>query len=355
MTDRPPRPHALVVRLDSLGDMIVCGPAIRAIAAGARRVSVLAGPRGAAAARLLPGVDAVFEWPCPWIARPAPAVSGEDVDALLARVRDSDVDEAIVLTSFHQNALPTALLLRLAGVGRITAVSDDYPGSLLDVRVGPPADAPEPVRMLHIARAAGYTLPDSDDGRLRVCLEPGSRCGAGGYLVLHPGVDAPARAYPIRRWGELVAALTQAGRTVVLTGTADESDLCASIASQRRPPGTVHDRSGRTSLPELAALVADADAMVVGNTGPAHLAAATDTPVVSLFAPVVSATRWAPYSPDVVVLGDQQAACRDSRAQLCPVDGHPCLSTVTADNVTRALNAVTAAAARRRAFAGVHV
>ena len=52
--------HVLVVRLDSLGDMLICGPAIRAVAAHADRVTVLAGPRGADAARLLPGVDDVL-------------------------------------------------------------------------------------------------------------------------------------------------------------------------------------------------------------------------------------------------------------------------------------------------------
>src|SRR3712207_7032811 len=50
------------------------------------------------------------------------------------------VDEALVLTSFHQSALPVALLLRLAGVPTIAAYSDDYPGSLLDVRLHDPGD-----------------------------------------------------------------------------------------------------------------------------------------------------------------------------------------------------------------------
>ncbi len=42
--------------------------------------------------------------------------------------------DALILTSFHQSPLPTALLLRLAGISRIAAISTDYPGALLDVR-----------------------------------------------------------------------------------------------------------------------------------------------------------------------------------------------------------------------------
>ena len=85
-------------------------------------------------------------------------------------------------------------------------------------------------------------------------------------------------------------------------------------------------------------MLAGADAVVVGNTGPAHLAAAVGTPVVSLFAPVVPATRWAPYRVPTVLLGDQQAPCRDSRARTCPVPGHPCLDSVTPDDVVVAVD-----------------
>jgi ADP-heptose:LPS heptosyltransferase len=62
------------------------------------------------------------------------------------------------------------------------------------------------------------------------------------------------------------------------------------------------------------------------------------TPVVSLFAPTVPAARWAPYGVDVVLLGDQHAPCRDTRATTCPVPGHPCLTAVTAEEVLAAVD-----------------
>jgi hypothetical protein len=39
-------------------------------------------------------------------------------------------------------------------------------------------------------------------------------------------------------------------------------------------------------------------------------------------------------------LGDQEAPCRDSRATVCPVPGHPCLSTVDAGMVVAAVEAL---------------
>lgn len=88
-------------------------------------------------------------------------------------------------------------------------------------------------------------------------------------------------------------------------------------------------------------MLAGAAAVVVANTGPAHLAAAVGTPVVSLFAPVVPAGRWAPYGVPVALLGDQQAPCRGSRARVCPVPGHPCLSSVPSTQVVEAVNRLT--------------
>ncbi|MDT4974073.1 MAG: hypothetical protein QOG22_4216 [Pseudonocardiales bacterium] len=326
--------HSLVVRLDSMGDVLVSGPAIRAVAAGSARTTLLVGPLGAAAAQLLPGVDDVLVWDCPWIAAQPASVSGDVLRALIDRVRAIAVDEAVVLTSFHQSALPTALVLRLAGIDRITAVSEDYPGSLLDVRAPTPPDGPEPVRMLSIARHAGFDLPRGDDGRLHVNVAPLLfDLAPGPYLVVHPGTSAPARAYPQQSWRDVVARLTARGWTVVLTGAKDEADLTAALAAAGRQPGTTRDLGGALELAELAAVLQRSAAVIVANTGPAHLAAAVGTPVVSLFAPVVSARRWAPYGVESLVLGDQFAACRGTRARACPVLGHPCLSTVSADDV----------------------
>jgi ADP-heptose:LPS heptosyltransferase len=322
--------HVLVVRLDSVGDVLVCGPAVRAVAASADRVTMLVSPRGAPAAALLPGVDDVVEWDCPWIAARPPAVDSEEFAALVLCLERLELDAALVLTSFHQSALPTALVLRLAGVGTVAAASTDYPGSLLTTRVAEPPDAPEPLRMLALAEAAGYRLPPGDDARLRVALTGGAPVAtpAVPYLVAHPGADAPARAYPLDRWRAAVTELTAAGRTVVITGSTADGPLGAALSMAAHPAGHVVDMTGRTSLAELAALLAGAEVLVSGNTGPAHLAAAVGTPVVSLFAPVVPAERWAPHGVATIVLGDQGAPCRDTRAVRCPVEGHPCLASI---------------------------
>jgi ADP-heptose:LPS heptosyltransferase len=335
---------ALVVRLDSMGDVLIAGPAVRAVAGSVERTVMLAGPRGAAAARLLPGVADVLVFDCPWVGKPAAPYDARAVAGVIESIGALSPDEALILTSFHQSPLPTALLLRQAGVPWIAAASEDYPGSLLDRRLPVPGPGPEPVRMLQIARSAGYRLPPGDAGRLalRSPLPPAEAGWAAGrrYLVLHPGTAAPARAYPPELWAEAAAELVAAGWQLVLTGTAAERTLTAGIADACAGGDRVIDLAGKLELDQLAGVLSRAAAVVVANTGPAHLAAAVGTPVVSLFAPVVPARHWAPYGVPVVVLGDQSAPCRDTRSIHCPVPGHPCLRSVDARRIRAAVEAL---------------
>lgn len=332
----------LVARLDSMGDVLVSGPAIRAIQATPdAEVALLCSPEGAPAARLLPGVDRVMEWSAPWILAPAPRATPELIAELSALVAEFGPDEAVILTSFHQSPLPLALILRLAGVGRITAASTDYPGSLLDVRLRPGddlvEDQPEPERQLAIAEAAGHRLPDGDDGGLRARTEelPPELVDTlpSRYVVLHPGAQVPARSWPAERARRCVRLLCDQGRHVVVTGGPGETELTRQVAAD-----SGIDLGGRLSLGQLARVLDGADAVIVGNTGPAHLAAAVRTPVVSLFSPVVPTIRWAPYGTRSIVLGDQDAACAGSRARQCPIPGHPCLGEVTEGDVAEAVD-----------------
>jgi ADP-heptose:LPS heptosyltransferase len=324
----------LAVRLDSAGDVLLMGPALRALAHGSDRVVLLAGPRGRGVVDLLPHVDEVVEWCCPWIDPEPGPVGRDDVDELVSRLATYDAERAVVFTSFHQSPLPTALLLRLAGIRHVSAISEDYPGSLLDVRYRPTQDQHEVQRALGLARAAGFGLPEHDWGLLEVrhplpdppaTVEPP-------YVVLHPGTSVPARAWQPDRWTALAQLLGAAGQRVVVTGGPGEAELTRRVAQ-----GGAVDLGGATSWRELAAVLARAEAVVVGNTGPAHLAAAVGTPVVSLFAPTVPARRWAPYGVPTVLLGDQQAVCRGTRVTRCPYQGHPCLGSVAPEAVHHAV------------------
>jgi len=286
----------LLARQDNVGDVLLTGPAVRAVAAQAE-VVYLTSPQGRAAAELLPGVERIITHRCEWIDAHPPPVQPPLIVGLIERIRTAGVTEACIFTSSHQSALPLALLLRLAGIDTITAISHDYAGSLVDRRIAGDPDLHEVERNLLVVRAAGFDLPAGDDGEMRVRHRaPAER---GRYVVVHPGASVPARTLAADRWRAVVDHLIEEGRSVVVTGTGAETDLVRAVAGERAEV--------RLSLPlaDLATLLAGAAALAVGNTGPAHLAAAVGTPVVEVFAPTVPASRWRPWRVPSVLLGRQ--------------------------------------------------
>jgi ADP-heptose:LPS heptosyltransferase len=342
--------HVLVVRQDNEGDVLLAGPAVRAIARTADRVTLLCGPRGRQAAALLPGVDDLVVHRAPWIDPEPPPVERTSTLAVVDRLAALEVDAAVILTSFHQSPLPTALLLRLAGVGFVAAISEDYPGALLDVRHRVEDDIHEVERGLFLAAAAGFPGQSGDDrlavkrtGRLPQLVPDLARDPDRPVAAVHPGASVPARAWHPRHHAEVVRRLHAEGWQVVVTGGPGEVALTAAVAGGL--PG-VHDLGGRTSLADLAEVLAVADVVVVGNTGPAHLAAAVATPVVCLYAPTVPAARWRPWGVPHELL-NAEVPCAGCRARVCPVAGHPCLERVTPADVVAAAHRL----ARMRAVA----
>jgi ADP-heptose:LPS heptosyltransferase len=340
-----PAGGVLVVRSDNIGDVLLAGPAVRAVAASGAAVTLCCSPQGLPAARLLPGVEAVDVAALPWIDADPQPVDGARLARLVEHFAALRPREAIILTSFHQSPLPLALVLRAAGFSRIVANSVDYPGSLLDRRVQVDDGLHEVERSLRIVEAAGYVLPADDDRRLRVTVpeepEPTPGMPEPPYVVVHPGASVPARAWGAAPASAAVAALSAAGHRTVITGGHSERALTARVAgaAARRGPSPL-DLGGRCDLPGLARVLAGAAAVVVGNTGPAHLAAAVGAPVVSLYAPTVPAQRWRPWGVPHLLLGDLHIGCAGCRARVCPVAGHPCLAAVTPRAVVEAVEEV---------------
>jgi ADP-heptose:LPS heptosyltransferase len=321
--------RALVARLDGAGDVLMAGPAVRAMATRYGPVTFLCGPAGREAAHILPGVEEVLEFDAPWVPLDAKPFDARALTRIRSEIAARGHDVALVLTSFHQSPLPLALLLKSAGVARVAGTSEDHPGSLLDVRRRPEWDEGrhEVERSLLLAADLGACLPADDPGDLRVDLGPRvADRRSDPYVVVHPGASVPAREIPASTAAGLVDLLHGEGVDVVVTGSPSERGLVEQVAG-------VHRRGVTTmvegSLRDLAGVLARASCAVVGNTGPAHLAAAVAVPVVSVFAPVVPVARWRPWRAAGQVLGFQDIECAGCRSRACPRIGQPCLAPAT--------------------------
>ncbi len=337
----------LAIRLDNLGDVLVTTPALHAVKASlsGARLMLLASPIGAQVAQLNPDIDdiIVYEapWMDPWHKLPQDSQREQEV---IARVRREHFDAAIIFTSYHQSALPSAYLCYLADIPLRLAASIDGPGSLLTTRHKHPERMMHEVeRGLDLVSAVGFTTSETDLV-LRVpiraredvfdLLSSRGVDPARPLVVVHAGCSMPARTYPWEMYVEVIDLLIERlNATVALTGSDEERELVEKITGHVQPEHrqSILPLAGALSFPGLCALIEAADLTITNNTGPMHISAAVKTPVIALFALTNPPEQWGPWH----IVHRQlyhEVSCRLCYSRICPY-GHECLRLVTPEMV----------------------
>lgn len=352
--------NVLCVRLDYLGDVLMCTPAIRALKAGhpERRITLLTSPGAARAAPYLP-IDAVIDYAAPWLKASA-GNSGEADCAFIDYLRVQQFDAAVIFTTYSQSALPAAMLCHLAGIPLRLAHCRENPYQLLSDWV--PETEPEKQvrhevrRQLDLVAAIGcrggderlsFALRQADCESVAAMLAEQGIDRSSPWVLMHPGASAASRRYPARHWSALTALIARRhGWPMVLSGSVDEAPLIDDI--MRDGAGIMHSMAGRLDLGQLAALIATAPVIVSNNTGPAHIAAALGTPIVDLYA--LTNPQHTPWQVASRVLY-HDVPCRNCYKSVCPQGHHDCLDKVQPESVLMAIESLLADARRAREFA----
>lgn len=128
-------------------------------------------------------------------------------------------------------------------------------------------------------------------------------------VLLVPTAGWGAKEWPAERYGELAYKLRQQGCRVLVNASPHGPDLVTNKVLSTSDHTAIR---AACTLPQLIALVRRADLVVAGDTGPLHLAAALDTPVVALFGPTDPA-RNGPYGARAIVLRNPSSQTDHSR------------------------------------------
>jgi ADP-heptose:LPS heptosyltransferase len=314
----------LLCRTDALGDALLTLPVAAAVkrVQPRARVVFLASPLSADILAGQPGVDDVWAY----------APQGEHrgwggLEKLAARIRAERFDAALLV--FPDRRVSWAVWR--GGVPLRVGSGRRWWSWLYSRRV--PVSRAQGGRHeaefnLDLVRALGYpaelTVP-----RLR--LQPAAVRWAQAYLksqglkarerllVVHPGGRGSAANWPPAAYRALVQRLGGWPRTrVLLTGSLAEQPLLAEVARGVTPAPAVL-REG-ISLPQLAALLAQARVAVSGNTGPMHLAALLGVPTVSFFPAggVTGPERWRPLGNRQEILSPPAGAGREDMQTISP-------------------------------------
>ncbi len=336
--------NILCVRLDTLGDVLMTTPAIRALkeSHADRHITLLTSGVGAQVAALVPEIDDVIEFDAPWM-KGRSGLGGDQ--AVIDELERREFDAAVLFSVYSQNIWASALLCRLAGIPLRLGHSRENPYDLLTDWV--PEFEPESFvrhevqRQVELVERIGVSTNDLRLS-LTVSEKADDRCGgrlqAAGvdlsrpWVLIHPGSRAASRRYPPEMFAQAARTLVlEDGWQVCFSGSCDEMLLVEEIRSQMDAPSC--SLAGPMELEELAGIISRAPLLITNNTGPAHIAAALGTAQVTIYAQ--TNPQHMPWHSAARVL-KRDVACRYCYRSACPEEHHDCLRLIQPDEVVRA-------------------
>jgi lipopolysaccharide heptosyltransferase II len=338
--------NILCVRLDSIGDVIMTTPAMRALKDSHpdRRITLMTSSAGATIAPLIPDLDDLIVYDSPWLKATTPRPDSTPEFAMIEQLRQVQFDAAVIFTVYSQNPLPSAFLCYMADIPLRLAHCHENPYQLLTHWIKDPEPQEftrhEVQRQLDLVGSVGCTVADSSM-RLQVpaavkqhiltVLDEITLQQNQPWVVIHPGATAPSRRYPAESFAIVARQLVDAGIQIIFTGTTPETEWVESIRQRMGVPSW--SLVDRLNLTELTALLEIAPLLISNNTGPVHMAAAVGTPVVDLYA--LTNPQHTPWGvPNRVLFHD--VPCRICYKSICPEGHHHCLRLVEPETVVQA-------------------
>ena len=281
----------LLIQLDHLGDAIITTTMLPALRQRypAASIEVLAGPWNRAVFEAAPEVDRIHVSRINRFAR-GHVTRFAWIAAMLwwgLRLRRRNIDLGIDV----RGDFPAAVVLWLCGARRRLGWNCGGGGFLLTDSADYMLDRPEVESRWALLDKLGIQPSTETDRRPRFVVAKEARRSVSQRLeaiprplvAMHVGAGSRAKQWPVEHWRELLGRLiVSRGARVVLIGGGKDRAIAQEILGERPWPGVV-DWTGRLSIAESAALLERADVLVGADSGPAHLAAAVDTPVVVLF------------------------------------------------------------------------
>lgn len=350
-----PRPAAppqrvLLLRLERIGDLLMVLDAIAAARATwpDAEIDLAVGSWNAPLAACIPAVSHVHVLDVPWLAR---AGTGLSWPALVARARAWRAHRYDLVLNFEPD-IRSNLLTRLTRAPRRLGYWTGGGGALLTDALAYTPASHVSVNALDLVRHAsgGHLTPPAPGPRLTpdaaaVAAADVVLAGApAGRLVgLHVSGGRESKQWHLSRFAEVGRALASDGNiTLVLTGGPGDRAMVDRVRATLGAAPVI-DAADSLDLPATAALLARLDVFITGDTGPMHLAAAVNTPIVALFGPS-DPRRYGPLAPHQQILRVQLPCSPCGQVRLPPgrCRGHvpDCMDGITVATVLDAANAL---------------
>jgi ADP-heptose:LPS heptosyltransferase len=312
--------NVLIMRLDNIGDVLMTSPALRALRQNLphTKLTLMASPAGALTAPLLPWIDEVLPWRVVWQDLGRLPFDPDREWSLIKTLTDRQFDAAIIFTSFSQSPHPAGFVCALAGIPlRLGESKEQDTQTLTDAVPTAPDSIHQVDRNLRLLEFIDFSIVER---RLTLQIPSLSRSFPlpNRYLLLNPWTTCQSRNYNPQRFAIAAQQLSQkTGWPTVVTGMEKDRDRAAPLLSILG--NWAIDLIGATTLSDLVALIANAQLVLTNNTSTMHIADATQTPSVVLFAGTEQEQQWRPrHSPSRLLR--RPTVCSPCYAFSCPYD-----------------------------------
>ncbi len=338
--------NVLLCRLSALGDIVHTWPLAEALvgAAPAVRLAWVVEERFAGLVAGHPAVAEVVPVATRrWRHRPFDPATRREVAAVRVRLRALGAEVCLD----PQGLVKSALWGWLAGSPRRIGLArtvrrETAAGLFYTERVSPPPAARHVVDInLSLLEALSLPAPYGSipDAGFLLTGAGGGPVPAAGTVALIPTSGGPGKALPVETFADVARRCAAAGRPVSVVWGPGEERLAAEVAAAAGAGAVV---APPTTIPELARFLGRCAAVVGGDTGPVHLAAATGVPTVAVHV-ATDAARNGPRGRRVAVLSAARGGARRGRARTGGA------GRVSADEVFEALSGLLGAPPPERA------
>lgn len=263
-------------------------------------------------------------------------------ERLAKQLRGKAFDRAILL----QNAFEAAWLAWRARIPERIGYDRDGRGRFLSERVPTPrpGDIPPHQRFyyLEMLRRAGLIqrIPSKADARLSAVAEWRRRGLAqwkrrgrpdGPWIGLSPGAAfGSAKRWLPERFAAAARELSrELGAYVAVFGSTAEISVAAEVA--RRAGGRTSSLAGQTTLAEYLELASTCMLYLTNDSGSMHAASALGIPTVAVFG-ATDPNATGPAAPWARIVREP-VDCAPCLLRECPIEGHPCMSGISAAQV----------------------
>ena len=189
------------------------------------------------------------------------------------------------------------------------------------------------------------------EARVQARLSAAGAAHGAPLIVMHVSAGNPFRRWPAASFAMVAAELAREDRRrrVIVTSGPSEAAAAEAVAQQARSlaaeaaDGIV--RSGEFDLAELRALVGRAALYIGGDSGPLHVAATTQTPVVALFGPTLPerSMPWRDPAIGAIAVEAGPLPCRPCHQRHCVPGDFRCLTAISPTMVLSAARTVLGA------------